>query len=338
MKLGYKASAEQFGPRALLEFGVAAEQAGFDSVMISDHFQPWKHTDGHAPFSFAWLAALGERTDRVQLGTSVLTPTFRYEPAIVAQAMATLGVLNPGRVILGAGTGESMNEVPVTAREWPEYKERLARFRESITLIRQLWTEDFVTFEGEYYKTLQATIYDRPEEPLPIYLAAGGPRMAKYTGRVGDGMICTSGKGIELYRDGLIPALVEGAQAAGRDPEQIERMIEVKVSFDTSKERAMEDTRNWAALALPAEAKSGVEDPREMERLAGELSAEQAASRWIVSADPDEHVEQIKTYLDLGFDHLVFHAPGNDQKRFLDLYAEHILPRLRKLTPGSITG
>ncbi len=337
MKLGYKASAEQFDPRTLLEYGVAAEKAGFDSVMISDHFQPWKHTDGHAPFSFAWLAALGERTDRVLLGTSVLTPTFRYEPAIVAQAMATIGVLNPGRVILGAGTGESMNEVPVTGREWPEYKERLARFREALTLIRKLWTEDFVDFDGEYYKTRQATIYDRPETPLPIYVAAGGPRMAKYVGRQADGMICTSGKGIELYRDGLLPALVEGAQAAGRDPEKIERMIEVKVSFDPDRGRAMEETRNWAALALPAESKSGVEDPREMERLAADLSAEDAAGRWIVSSDPDEHVEQIKSYIDLGFDHLVFHGPGNDQQRFIELYAEHILPRLRKLTPGSIT-
>lgn len=336
MKLGYKASAEQFGPRELLEFGVLAEQAGFDSVMIADHFQPWKHTDGHAPFSLAWLAALGERTERIEIGTSVLTPTFRYEPAIVAQAFATLGALYPGRVILGAGTGESMNEVPVTAREWPEYKERLARFREAIKLIEQLWREERVSFSGEYYQTRDATIYDRPENPVPIYMAAGGPRMARYVGRTGDGMICTSGKGIELYRDGLIPALIEGAQAADRDPEQIERMIEIKVSFDTSHERAMEDTRNWAALALPAESKAGVEDPREMERLAGELSAEQAASRWIVSTDPDHCVEHIKTYVDLGFNHLVFHGPGNDQKRFIELYAEQVLPRLRKLTPARI--
>ena len=336
MKLGYKASAEQFDPRTLLEFGVLAEQGGFDSVMIADHFQPWKHTDGHAPFSFAYLAALGERTSRVELGTSVLTPTFRYEPAVVAQATATLAMLNPGRVILGTGTGEAMNEVPVTGREWPEYKERLARFREALTLIEQLWREDRVTFEGEYYRTLDATIYDRPADPPPIYIAAGGPRMARYVGRQGAGMICTSGKGIELYRDGLIPALVEGARAADRDPEQIERMIEVKVAFDSSRERAMEDTRNWAALALPAEAKSGVDDPRELERLALQLTAEQTASRWIVSTDPDEHVEQIKTYIDLGFNHLVFHGPGNDQAAFIERYSEQILPRLRKLTPAKI--
>ncbi|ASO19451.1 coenzyme F420-dependent glucose-6-phosphate dehydrogenase [Actinoalloteichus hoggarensis] len=336
LKIGYKASAEQFEPRTLLKFGVLAEEAGFDSVMISDHFQPWKHTDGHAPYAFAWLGALGERTTRVQIGTSVLTPTFRHHPSMVAQATATLGVLFPGRVILGVGTGESLNEVPATGMEWPAYKERFERLGESVGLIRELWQRDHVSHEGTYYRTENATVYDRPDEQIPIFIAAGGPRMARFAGRSGDGMICTSGKGVELYRDALLPGLVEGAAKAGRDPEKLERMIEVKVSFDLDRARAMEDTRNWAALALPPESKVGVEDPREMERLAAELTAEQAASRWIVSDDAEEHVERIKTYLDLGFDHLVFHAPGEDQPRFLQLYAEQVLPRLRELSPARL--
>ena len=168
LKLGYKASAEQFGPRELLNFSIEAEQRGFDSVWISDHFQPWRHTNGHAPFALSWLGALGERTSRIQLGTSVLTPTFRYQPAIIAQAFGTLGALYPGRVILGVGTGESLNEVAVTGAEWPPAKERLARLREAVALIRQLWAEDLVTFEGQYYRTLNATIYDRPDQPVPI--------------------------------------------------------------------------------------------------------------------------------------------------------------------------
>ncbi|APU13995.1 MULTISPECIES: glucose-6-phosphate dehydrogenase (coenzyme-F420) [Actinoalloteichus] len=336
LKIGYKASAEQFEPRTLLKFGVLAEEAGFDSVMISDHFQPWKHTDGHAPYAFAWLGALGERTTRVQIGTSVLTPTFRHHPSLVAQATATLGVLFPGRVILGVGTGESLNEVPATGIEWPAYKERFERLGESVGLIRELWQRDHVSHEGTYYRTENATVYDRPDEQIPIFIAAGGPRMARFAGRSGDGMICTSGKGVELYRDALLPGLVEGATKAGRDPEKLERMIEVKVSFDLDRARAMEDTRNWAALALPPESKVGVEDPREMERLAAELTAEQAASRWIVSDDAEEHVERIKAYLDLGFDHLVFHAPGEDQPRFLQLYAEQVLPRLRELSPARL--
>ena len=329
LKLGYKASAEQFGPRPLLNFAVEAEACGFDSVWISDHFQPWRHTNGHAPFALSWLGAAGERTQRVLLGTSVLTPTFRYQPAVVAQAFGTLAVLNPGRMILGVGSGESLNEVPVTGGEWPSPRERLARLREAVELIRLLLLKDFVTFEGQYYRTRNATIYDRPKQPIPIYISAGGPVAAKFAGRAGDGFICTSGKGDELYRDKLLPAVEEGAKEAGRDPATIERTIEVKVSFDTDRERALRDTRIWAALALPAEDKAGVEDPREMERRA-EAVADQAHRRWLVSDDPDEHLEQIRPYVELGFTHLIFHAPGDDQSRFLQLYAKDILPRIRE--------
>src|SRR5204862_250248 len=182
-----------------LDFSRLAEEVGFDSVFVSDHFQPWKHTDGHAPNSLAWLGALGASTKRVVIGTSVATPTFRYHPSIVAQASGPLGAMCPGRV---------------------------------------------------------------------------------------------------------------------------ERMIEVKVSFDTDAQQAKELTRHWAALALSPEEKTGVEDPVEMERLADALPLDRAASRWIVSSDPDEQVERIRFYVELGFRHLVFHAPGPDQARFLKLYAE----------------
>ncbi len=329
LRLGYKASAEQFGPRDLLEFSVLAEEVGFDSVMVSDHFQPWRHTGGHAPYSLAWLAALGERTSRVVMGTSVATPTFRYHPSIVAQAVGTIACLSPGRVILGIGTGESMNEVPATGIEWPKFKERFGRLRESVELMRQLWTEDRVTFEGEYYRTESATIYDKPDEPVPIYVAAAGPTASKFAGRVADGFICTSGKAPELYSETLLPNVQLGLEKSGRSMGDIEKTIEMKVSFDTDIDRAMQDTSHWAALALSPEEKMGIEDPVEMEKLADALPVERAASRWIVSDDPEEHIERIATYIELGFTHLVFHAPGPDQERFLRLYANEILPRLR---------
>jgi coenzyme F420-dependent glucose-6-phosphate dehydrogenase len=335
LKLGYKASAEQFPPRQLLDFAVHAEAVGFDSIMVSDHFQPWRHTDGHAPFSFAWLGALGERTSRAVIGTSVVTPTFRYHPAIVAQAIGTLGTMYPGRVILGLGTGESLNEVPATGMPWPPFKERLGRLREAIALMQRLAREERVTFEGEYYRTERATVYDRPEIPVPIYVAASGPTAARLAGQLGDGFICTSGKAKELYTETLLPAVAEGLEKAGRSPDSIERMIEMKVSFDPDRERALQDTRHWAALALSPEEKTGVEDPIEMERLADALPVERAASRWIVSSDPDEHVEKLAETIELGFTHLVFHAPGPDQPRFLDLYAEQVLPRLRARYGGA---
>jgi coenzyme F420-dependent glucose-6-phosphate dehydrogenase len=331
LTLGYKASAEQFAPRELLDYGVIAEEAGFDSVVVSDHFQPWRHTGGHSPYSLAWIAALGERTSRIRLGTSVVTPTFRYHPSIVAQAMATIACLNPGRVLLGVGTGESMNEVPAIGIEWPAFKERFGRLRESIQLMKRLWTEDRVTWEGEYYRTVNATIYDRPDEPVPIFIAGAGPTAARLAGRLGDGFICTSGKDPALYSEKLLPSVAEGAEKAGRDYDGIEKMIEMKVSFDTDIDRAMQDCTYWGALALSSDEKTGVEDPIEMERLADALPVERAASRWIVSDDPDEHIEKLKPYLDLGFRHLVFHAPGPDQERFLRLYGEQVLPKLRDL-------
>jgi coenzyme F420-dependent glucose-6-phosphate dehydrogenase len=328
IKLGYKASAEQFGPRELLKFSVLAEELGFDSVFVSDHFQPWKHIDGHAPQSLAWLGALGARTSRVLIGTSVLTPTFRYHPTLVAQAFGTLGAMFPGRVILGVGTGESLNEVPAIGIAWPEFKERFARLREAIDLIRRLWREERVTFEGTYYRTVNATVYDRPETPVPIYVAAAGALVAKYAGRAGDGFITTSGKAPALYRETLLPNVTAGLQAASR-ADGLDKMIEMKVSYDTDMQRAMDDTREWAALALTPEQKMHVEDPIEMQRLAETLSAEQAATRWIVSTDAEQQVERIRPYVDLGFRHLVFHAPGRDQERFLRLYAKDVLPRLR---------
>jgi coenzyme F420-dependent glucose-6-phosphate dehydrogenase len=246
----------------------------------------------------------------------------------VAQAFGTLGVLFPDRVILGVGTGEHLNEGALGI-PWPDNKERFARMREAVKLIRLLWTEQSVTFDGEYYHTRNATIYDRPDKPLPIYVGAGGPQVAKYAGRAGDGLICTSGKGMELYSEQLLPSFDEGARESGREPSRLDRMIEVKVSYDTDRSRAMEDTKIWAALALPAEAKAGVDDPREMERLAKGVE-DVAHRRWLVSNDPDEHIEQLRPYVELGFNHLVFHSPTDDQGRFLKLYGSQILPRLRE--------
>ncbi len=330
LKLGYKASAEQFTPKDLLNYGVHAEKCGFDSVFLSDHFQPWRHTDGHSPFSLAWLGALGAKTERIVMGTSVLTPTFRYHPSIVAHAFATLGALYEKRVVLGIGTGESLNEVPSSGMAWPDQSERTARFREAITLIRLLWNEERVSFEGEYYKTENATIYDRPENQVPIYIAAAGPFISKLAGWVGDGFICTSGKPPELYSEKLLPNLEKGLSKHGRENDpNFDRMIEMKISFDTDKNRALMDTKYWGALALKPEEKMNVEDPLEMEKLADALPVERAASRWIVSDDADEMVEKIGSYIDLGFNHLVFHAPGPDQVRFMDLFSTHVMPKIK---------
>jgi coenzyme F420-dependent glucose-6-phosphate dehydrogenase len=332
VRIGYKASAEQFDPQTLLEYARQAEAAGLEIVATSDHFQPWRHRGGHSPAALPWLGAATQATASALLGTSVLTPTLRYEPAIVAQAFATLGVLAPGRVFLGVGTGEAMNETPATGGAFPGRKERRLRMAEAIELIRRLWREERVDFEGEYYKTSQATIYDRPEVEVPIYVAASGPLAAKLAGRVGDGFICTSGKDPQLYLD-LLAKVVEGAEQAGRDPAQIRHMIEIKVSYDRDVQQAYDSCHFWAPLALTPEQKEGIEDPIEMERVA-DANVDQAPSRFICSNDPEEVVEKIGVYVEHGFQELLLHGPGADQSRFLEQFSADVLPLMRDRFPA----
>ena len=180
-----------------------------------------------------------------------------------------MGVLYPGRIFLGVGTGEALNEIATGwagrgKQDWPEFKERFARLRESVELMRELWTSDRDNYRGEYYETNDASIYDRPEHPIPVYIAAGGPMVARYAGRAGDGFICTSGKGMSLYTDELIPAVKEGAEKAERSYDDIDRMIEIKLSYDTDADLALENTRFWAPLALSKEQKHDITDPVEM--------------------------------------------------------------------------
>lgn len=338
LRVGYKASAEQFAPGELAGYAVLAEEFGLDSVTISDHFQPWRLEGGHAPNSLAWMSWVLARTERVLVGTSVMTPTFRYNPAVVAQTFATMACLAPGRVLLGVGTGEALNEVAVGSvndGDWPDFKERFGRLREAVSLMRELWTHDRVTFEGEFYRTEDAAIYDRPDHPVPVYVAAGGPVVARYAGRVADGFICTSGKGRELYADQLVPAVAEGLDKAGRRHDEIDRMIEIKLSWDPDPALALENTRFWAPLSLTAEQKHSIHSPAEMEKAADELPIEQVARRWVVASRPEQVVEALRVYTDLGFDHLVVHGPGADQERFLSTFAEQVLPGLRELTPAA---
>ncbi|HEY2054401.1 MAG TPA: glucose-6-phosphate dehydrogenase (coenzyme-F420) [Solirubrobacterales bacterium] len=327
IRIGYKASAEQFGPRELLDFSIEAERTGLDVVAVSDHFQPWRHEGGHAPNALVWLGALAQATERVVMGTSVLTPTLRYNPSIIAQAFGTLGALAPGRVFLGVGTGESLNETPATGGEFPGAKERRLRLAEGVKLIEQLWREERVDFEGEYYETQRATVYDKPEEPVPIFIAASGPLAAKLAGRRGDGFISTSGKDPDLYRE-LMANLAEGAEKVDRDPNEIRKMIEIKVSYDRDYDSAFESCKIWSALGLSHEQKAGIDDPIEMERVADE-NADKAHNRFIVSSNPDEVIEAIMPYVALGFEDLVLHAPGHAQRRFLDQFSADVLPALR---------
>src|SRR4030042_2403113 len=219
--IGYAASHEQFAASDLIEYAVLAEKAGFDALWTSDHFHPWQDNQGHCGHAWITLAAMGQRTQRLLLGTGITCPIYRYNPAEVAHAFASLGVLYPGRVCVGLGTGEALNEVPAGGG-WGPYRERAGRLAEAITLIRRLWTEDWVTFEGRYYRLQGAKLYDRPPRPIPIYVAASGPTSARLAGRHGDGWIPDPGT---IRRRDVVQAFEEGVRASGRDPRAMPRRV-----------------------------------------------------------------------------------------------------------------
>lgn len=201
LRFGYKASAEQFAPTELLEPPCWPSRPVRTPSSVSDHLQPWNHEGGHTPAAMPWLGALGAHTERIIMGTSVLTPTFRYHPRRGGSAFGTLGVLYPRSVILGVGTGEALDEDAALGIPWPDVKERFARLKEALELIDLLWREDRVTLNGQYFQTENATIYDRPDVPRAGVRGTSGPAATRLAGRVASGFITTSGKARELYAD-----------------------------------------------------------------------------------------------------------------------------------------
>ena len=303
---------------------------GFDSVFVSDHLQPWLHEGGHAPASVPWLGALGARTSRIVFGTSVLTPTFRYNPTVVAQDFATLGVMYPGRVILGVGTGEALNEANLGIA-WPDPPERFQRLKEAIGLIQRLWSEERVNFDGTYYTTRNVTIYDKLDEPVPIYIGAAGPAATRLAGRIADGFITTSGKSPSLYTDTLLPALHEGLEKAGRARRRDrhahggEGLVPPR-----RRHRPREDAVLGAARAQPRR-EDGQSTTRS--RCSDSASSCRSSARHRGSSSrptPTSTSSGSRSTSTCGFRHLVFHDPGHDQAEFLRMYGAEILPRLRK--------
>jgi coenzyme F420-dependent glucose-6-phosphate dehydrogenase len=326
LQIGYVAATEQYSAPDLVEYGVLAEQAGFDVMWASDHFHPWQDNQGHAGQAWLTLAALGQRTRRIVMGTGVTCPTYRYNPAIVAQAFATLGVLYPGRVFLGTGTGEAINEL-TTGGGWGPYKERAARLREALALINRLWTEDWVTFEGQYYTVREAKIYDKPAQKVPLYVAASGPRTARLAGECSDGLITVGGvASIPLHR--IMDAFAEGATSAGKDAATMPRLCEMYVVAGTHEE-CLPGAELWQFIGN-LEGMVENPDPRAIERLAKErVDLQTVARQWLVSLDPQEHLQALLTLEEQGFTHVFLHPPQLDQRRFIAFYGEHVLPAWR---------
>ena len=327
--VAYVAAHEQFPAPELIEYGVLAEQAGFDALWVSDHFHPWQDNQGHAGQAWLTLAALGQRTSRIVMGTGVTCPTYRYNPAIVAQTFASLGVLYPGRIFLGVGTGEALNEAP-SGGGWGPYKERAARLREALVLIDRLWSEDWVTFQGDYYSVHEAKIYDKPAQRVPVYVAASGPKTARLAGELSDGLI-TVGGGAGLPLDKIMASFEQGAAAAGKQAAALPRLCELYIVAGTPEE-ALPGAELWQFIG-GLDGMMEIPDPREIERRAKEKVDPHAVVRqWTVSLDPDEHVRVLQALGAQGFTHVFLHSPQADQRRVIDFYGKHVLPALRQLS------
>lgn len=326
LKFGYFAAHEQYNPSTLLQFAVHASELGFDSIWSSDHFQPWFHIGGQAGFAWVWLAALGERTPRTLFGTGVTSP-IRYTPAVIAQAFATLAVMYPDRVFLTLGTGEALNDETATGI-WPKFSSRVEMVEESIQIIRKLWTNnDPVNFDGKHFKVKNARLYTRPKDALPLYVASNGPIMARVAGRLADGYL-TLPLGHSHIQDVLLPEVYKGAKETGRDPDEIQKIIEIEVSFDTDYDKALESCWRWAGCLT--EGSANKTDPKQIEEDGRRLiTKEKLAQTFLIATKPDDIIKAAEPYLKMGFRHIPFLSSSPDENQFIETMTSKVLPYLR---------
>jgi len=327
LELGYFAAHEQRDPSTLLEYSILAEKIGFDMVWSSDHFHPWSHTGASSGFAWSWMATVAALTSKIKIGTGVTAPILRYHPAIIAQFISSMDYMFPGRIFLGLGTGEAMNEVPL-GFEWPPIHERLKRLEEAVQIIRMLWTGEWINFKGQYFKLNQARLYTTPKTYVPIYIAACGPKTARIAGKYGDGLLTLPIKK-EVYIDKLFPAMRKGAMEVGRTAENIKTVIELEVSYDEDYDKAMSSCRYWAGTKIPN--CLDIADPRELETLGQKISDEKLRESWYVFTEPDELIRLIENYLQIGFKSIVFLSSSPDEKKFLEVCKNKIIPYFREL-------
>lgn len=325
--MGFILPQEHFPIPRVIEFGIAAEKAGFDAIWTSDHFHPWQDNQGYAGQAWVTLAALGQRTRRVLLGTGVTCPTYRYRPAIVAQAFASLGVLYPGRIFLGIGAGEAVNEVP-TGGGWGDDRERSGRLAEAAALIRRLWMGEWVTVQGRYYQIENARLYDLPPQPIPLYIAGAGRHAAELAGRYGDGLIT-----------GSKDAQPKGGNSWRRfTPERV-RSARIRPRWQWSsstgwlwvmRQKRNASRRSGSSRLGPGRSSSTTQTPRAMQRdAARQVPLAEVVARWVVSEDPEVHLEAIRRLTEAGATHIFIHSPQDDQQRVIEFYCEQVLPRVR---------
>lgn len=328
LQIGYAAMLEQFAPAEAVALSAYAEMHGFTGVMAADHFQPWVPAQGESSFVWSVLAAIGERT-RGDLGPGVTAPTFRWHPAMVAQASATLASMYPGRHWLGLGSGEALNE-HIVGQYWPEAPERINRMFEAIEIISKLFTGSIagrdVKHSGQFYKLESTRLWTMPDVAPEILVATAGPVTAKRAGRHADGLI-TVGAPIEKISM-LFGRFDEGARDAGKDPSTMPKVLQLHMSWAETDEEAMRNAMlEWpnGAMKFP---KADIRSPFEFEQIAKLVRPEDFEGRMIISADPDDHRAYIQKFVDLGFDRIYLHNVGRNQRQWIDVFGRDVLPKL----------
>ncbi|CAN5284795.1 TIGR03557 family F420-dependent LLM class oxidoreductase [soil metagenome] len=326
--IGYAAMLERFHPTEAIELTRYAEERGFQGVMAADHFQPWLPHQGQASFVWNVLGALGQVTSG-DLGTGVTAPTFRWHPAMVAQASATLAAMYPGRHWLGLGSGEALSD-HVVGQYWPEPHERINRMFEAVDIIKKLFASGLsgkdVRHDGQFFRLESTRLWTMPEHAPDILVAASGPVAARRAGRTVDGLI-TEGAQLDKVAP-LLQRFAEGAREAGRDPASMTRVLRLNLSWAPTDEQAMANAlAEWPNGAMRF-SKSDVRSPFELEQLARLVRPEDFEGRMLVAADPDAHRAHIQQFLDLGFDRVYLHNAGRNQKEWIDVFSRDVLPKL----------
>jgi len=314
---------EQFPVPELIRLGAAAESAGFDVLSTSDHFQPWQANERHAGQAWVTFGALGQRTQHIWMGPTVTCPTLRYHPAVVAETFATLSLLYPGRIFLGLGSGEALNEQAATG-QWPPWRERWDRLIEAVAIIRQLWTGQSVQHKGAHY-TVDGRLYDPPAQPIPLLLAANGPKAMKLAGQHGDGLI-TDPQTWQQHKG----EWESGARAAGKNPADMPVLVEAFVVVGDQND-AQAAAKFWNFIPKAFKGYQNIPDPAQIERTAqAELPLPKVFGDWTVSAQPEAHVAAIKKLFDGGVTIVNIHSGQPDQRKVIDFYGKEVLPRVRE--------
>jgi coenzyme F420-dependent glucose-6-phosphate dehydrogenase len=327
-KIGYAAMLEQFHPTDLLDWCAQAEAAGFSAgFMVSEHFHPWTPQQGQAAFAWAFMGALGTRTS-LPFGTAVTCPGFRYHPAVIAHAAATLGAMFPGRFWLGLGAGEALNE-HILGGEWPEIGTRSAMMFEAIEVIGKLFSGSVVRHRGDHFRLESAKLYTRPADDarVPIYVATAGPLNAKKTGRFADGMITVGAADEKIGM--LWGKFEEGAREAGKEPAGMPKLLQIHVSWaPTDAEATANAVREWPNGGMPFP-KQDIKNPEDFAAMAKLVRPEDFTNRVLISPDLEVHAANIQHYVDMGFDEIHLHNVGRNQAEFIEAFGSEVLPRLR---------